>query len=164
MPKLVWHAEEPTADASMVPLYYLSQMAMGHVKMVLSGDGSDELFAGYETYSAYYAAQLYRKIPAFLRRRILTNLINCLPVSDKSISFESKAKRFIRGAGLPPEMGHFYWRLILDEQAKRELYVDGLREQLAQIDTFERTYKEYFQKTSAKNAINRRKGSVLLMI
>ncbi|MFC1976633.1 asparagine synthase (glutamine-hydrolyzing), partial [Chloroflexota bacterium] len=92
LPKIVWHAEEPTADSSMIPMYYLAQMTRRHVTMVLSGDGADEILAGYETYQAYYARQFYRLLPGLLRRRILAPLAHLLPVSDAKISLDFKLK------------------------------------------------------------------------
>src|SRR5205823_2173323 len=65
LPKLVWHAEEPTADSSMVAVYYLAQMTSERVTVALSGDGADEILAGYETYQAYYVHRLYRFLPAW---------------------------------------------------------------------------------------------------
>jgi asparagine synthase (glutamine-hydrolysing) len=58
--KLVWHFDEPFADASAVPTYLVSRLAAGHVKMVLSGDGGDELFAGYERYARYNQLRKWR--------------------------------------------------------------------------------------------------------
>lgn len=52
-PKVIYHAEQPHGDASFIPTYALSQMAAQKVKVVLTGDGSDELFAGYERYAAF---------------------------------------------------------------------------------------------------------------
>ena len=61
VPQLVWHAEEPTADSSMLPLYYLSQFAAQKVKVVLTGDGADEILGGYPTYQAHYLLKFIRK-------------------------------------------------------------------------------------------------------
>jgi len=155
LPSLIWHAEEPLADASMIPAYYVSQLARRHVKMVLCGDGGDEIFAGYDTFPAHYAARLYKRIPRFIRNDIIAPVINRLPVSDRKISFDFKAKRFIRGAEFCPDKAHFYWRVMLDENQKQELYSDEIRKQLSGVDTFEQTFAQYFRKTNAQSAINR---------
>jgi asparagine synthase (glutamine-hydrolysing) len=154
LPELVWHAEEPLADASMVPMYYVSELASRHVKMVLCGDGGDEIFAGYETYPAYYAVKTYQKIPKYLRDKIISPLVSNLPVSDKKISFDYKAKRFVKGAEYNHEKAHFYWRIIFDENDKQEMYTDALQTQTAGFDTYEQTYGQYFKKTNAKNPID----------
>jgi asparagine synthase (glutamine-hydrolysing) len=68
LPRLVWQMDEPFADASMIPMHYLSEMARREVKVALSGDGGDEAFGGYATYAwaGRYAA--FDRIPRALRR------------------------------------------------------------------------------------------------
>jgi asparagine synthase (glutamine-hydrolysing) len=68
LPRLVWQLDEPFADASMLPTYYVSRMARRHVTVALSGDGGDELYAGYTTYgwALQYAAA--DRVPGALRR------------------------------------------------------------------------------------------------
>jgi asparagine synthase (glutamine-hydrolysing) len=125
LPWLVYHSEEPTADSSAIPVLLVSKLAREHVTMVLSGDGGDELFAGYETYNAYWARKAYRLLPRMLRRGVIAPLVHALPMSSKKISFEFKARRFVEGAELPADEAHFFWRTIFTEEAKRELLADG---------------------------------------
>jgi len=155
LPELVWHAEEPLADASMVPTYYVSRLAAKQVKMVLCGDGGDEIFAGYDTYPAYYVVKTYQSIPKYIRKKIIVPLVNNLPVSDNKISFDFKAKRFVRGAEFDPDKAHHYWRIMFDENEKRGLYSDDIYQKTKDIDTYLRTYGRYFQKTNAKDPVNR---------
>jgi asparagine synthase (glutamine-hydrolysing) len=74
LPRLIWHEDEPITWPSSVPLYFLSRLASQRVKVVLTGEGSDELFAGYERYGFYLRwqpwAARYGRLPAGLRRRI----------------------------------------------------------------------------------------------
>lgn len=66
--KIQYHMDEPQSNPSSVPLYFLSQLAAEHVTVVLSGEGADEIWAGYEEYDVHGLASTYRKLPAFLRR------------------------------------------------------------------------------------------------
>jgi asparagine synthase (glutamine-hydrolysing) len=79
LPRLIWHEDEPLAHASSVPLYYVSELARGHVKVVLTGEGSDELLAGYGKYPRalvnWQAAGVYRIIPQPIRRMVAA----CVP-------------------------------------------------------------------------------------
>jgi asparagine synthase (glutamine-hydrolysing) len=72
--RLIWHEDEPITWPSSVSLYFVSRLAAQQVKVVLTGEGSDELFGGYERYSLNLlnlrAARLYRLAPAFLRRMV----------------------------------------------------------------------------------------------
>ncbi len=68
LPWLVWHMDEPLADSSTLPTWAVSEMARQHVKVVLSGDGGDETFAGYETYRSAAAYTRSDRVPAPLRR------------------------------------------------------------------------------------------------
>src|SRR5439155_1442110 len=63
LPKLVHHSGEPFADSTAIPTWYVSQLARQHVKVVLCGEGGDEILAGYETYRARRFAALYGRLP-----------------------------------------------------------------------------------------------------
>lgn len=154
LPKIVWHAEEPTADSSMLPVYYLSQMTRERVTVALSGDGADEILAGYETYQAFYAAWLYRFIPAAIRRGVIAPLVRQLPVSHNKISLDFKLKRFVQGAELDDEAGHAYWRTIFNEPSKRSLYTPAVRQHLNGTDTVD-LYRAAFAQTDAKHPLDR---------
>jgi asparagine synthase (glutamine-hydrolysing) len=154
LPKLVWHAEEPTANSSMVAVYHLAQMTREWVTMSLSGDGADEILAGYETYQAYYLRQLYHLIPAWLRQKVLAPLVFALPTSDAKMSLETKLKRFINGAELSAEDAHAYWRVIFDTALRHQLLSPILDKPGAQSD-FVDLYRSLYKKTNARLPLNR---------
>ena len=68
VPKVQEYLDEPVADPSIIPLYYLCKLASGHVKVVVSGEGSDELFGGYTIYHTPLSLRPVKMIPRVLRR------------------------------------------------------------------------------------------------
>jgi asparagine synthase (glutamine-hydrolysing) len=83
LPRLIWHEDEPIAHPSSVPLYFVSQLARLHVKVVLTGEGSDELLAGYGKYPRalvnWKAAAAYGALPAPIRTWIAGSVVPRLP-------------------------------------------------------------------------------------
>lgn len=137
LPKMVRHFGEPFADSSAVPVYYVSELARRSVKVVLSGEGGDEVFAGYETYLAGKYSRLYRRLPGFIGRTLVPALVDRMPVSHARVSLDYKAKRFVRGAYLPLEDGHFWWKVVLSEAVQSELCTGPARNgQLETADLF----------------------------
>ena len=100
--------DEPLADASFLPTYLLSQFTRRHVTVALSGDGGDELFAGYPTYQAHRLARLAEGVPRPLLRGA-RSLAERLPVSYANLSFDFKIKKFTAGLGHPLEIRHALW-------------------------------------------------------
>lgn len=68
LPSLIWHMDEPVADPSAVGLYFVSQLASQHVKMVFSGEGADEFFGGYQIYKEPYALRMFQALPGGMRK------------------------------------------------------------------------------------------------
>jgi asparagine synthase (glutamine-hydrolysing) len=79
----VWHFDEPFGDSSAVPTYYVSRMARQKVTVVLSGDGGDELFAGYNHYRMALDLDRWRALPRFLRKGLIGPVSRALPISAK---------------------------------------------------------------------------------
>lgn len=152
LPKIVWHSEEPTADSSMVAVYYVSQLAREHVTMALSGDGADETIAGYETYQAYYLHRYYSRLPLFLRQNIIRPLVSILPTSDRKISLDQKIRRFIAADGLTSEEAHGVWRMIFYPQMRQQLLAP--LGPSADQDVLE-LYRQYFCRCNALHPLNR---------
>jgi asparagine synthase (glutamine-hydrolysing) len=120
LPKLVEAFDEPFGDSSALPTYLVSELAADSVKVVLSGEGGDELFGGYYTYVADRLAPRFGRAAPVLRP-----LVELLPSSSSKVSFDYKAKRFMRGAHLPPVERHHAWKEIFSLDAQSELLRSG---------------------------------------
>lgn len=110
--------DEPLSDGSLIPTYLLARFVRRHVTVALGGDGGDEIFAGYPMYFAHKVAKTYTSIPRFLRAGLIEPAVRRLPVSTKNMSFDFKAKRFIRAANFDTVKRHHSWfgSFSLDEQ------------------------------------------------
>ena len=118
---IAYHSDEPGADAGALPMWFLSRMTKQSATVALSGEGSDELFAGYLTYQADRYSSSVRKLPRIFRRAALA-FAQQLPAQNGRISLDYKIKRFLQGCLLSPEMAHVYWNGTLSERDKRLLY------------------------------------------
>ena len=153
LPKYLSYIDEPYGDGSAIPTYYVCEKAKDEVVVVLSGEGGDEAFAGYETYSAYHASKWFRRIPQVLRNGVIAPLINLLPTSDKKLSLEFKLKRFIAGQDLAPELAHLWWRIVLSESQKLNLYTQETKDQLVP-EPSDRHFKEAYKRSGASDVLS----------
>lgn len=128
IPKTAGFLDEPLADASFFPAFLLAKSARQEVTVALSGEGGDELFAGYPTYQAHKFAKYYRMIPLAVRENIIKRIVMNLPVSMKNFSFDFKAKRFVLSVDLPFELRHIYWMGAFNQQDKALLYGPALKQ------------------------------------
>jgi len=116
LPKLVEAFDEPFGDSSALPTYLVSQLASGHVKTAMSGEGGDELFGGYYTYVADLLARRVGRLAPLARP-----LAEALPSRHDRVGFDYKAKRFARAAALPPLERHHGWKEIFSAQTRADL-------------------------------------------
>jgi len=119
--ELAYYSDEPSADAGAVPVWYLAKMSRKDVTVVLSGEGSDELFGGYLTYKADRYKRFLSGVPSVFTRAAL-KCARHLPVSDEKIGFEYKVKRFLEGTLLSPEAAHVFWNGTFTEEEKRAFF------------------------------------------
>jgi len=105
--------DEPMADPSILPTFLLSRLAARHLKVVLGGDGGDELFGGYPTYRAHLAAAAFARLPEQARKR-LGSWIDKLPIDDRYQSLEWKMRRFVHRFAMDPIERHLRWMSSLD--------------------------------------------------
>jgi asparagine synthase (glutamine-hydrolysing) len=128
--RLMLHMDDPIADVSIFPTYLVSKLAAKFVKVVLSGDGGDELFGGYETFLAQEKARYWDALPRWMRHGVLTPIAEALPPTSAKKGTINKVKRFVEGAGMDPALGHARWRLFLTEPARQRLFTPGSYGQL----------------------------------
>ena len=153
LPKYLAYIDEPYADGSAIPTYLLAECAKDYVTVLLSGEGGDEFFAGYDTHLAYKVRKIYRKIPAWIRRGVIQKAVKLLPVSHKKLSFDFKAKRFVAGAELETPDSHLAWRIVLTEDVKK-IVLNGY-EQFESFPPSVNFFREAFYHCSAEDELNR---------
>ena len=134
--KLVCHYDEPFGDSSAVPTWYLSELTRREVTVALSGDGGDELFAGYERYRALWlSVRLRRMFPIHKMPGI--GLVQRLPDNNKQYSITRRAKRFFEALDQPEARRYLNWLQIFPEKMRADLYTDDFLQQLPGDDPFE---------------------------
>jgi len=117
LPDIVRHLEEPFADSSALPTYFAARLASRDVKVVLSGDGGDESFAGYERYAAHCIAQKATFLPRGVRRGATRIAAAALGVrSGGGRSFASGMRRFLAAAAEGPVERYFNWMALFSQQ------------------------------------------------
>jgi asparagine synthase (glutamine-hydrolysing) len=137
LPRLVWHEDEPIAHPSSVALYFVSRLAARHVKVVLTGEGSDETLAGYTRYpvTAYNAqlGALYRRCLPGFARRALRGLLQALPVTSR---LRQRASRTFLTRGADLDDLYFDNFAVFGRAAQHELLNPELHAELAGVDPY----------------------------
>ena len=137
LPRLIWHYDEPFADSSAIPTMYLAEMTRQHVTVSLSGDGGDELFAGYQRYQAVKLGGWADRMPYFLRRLLAAKVWQAIPASVRQKSKRRRLKRLLSAIGLEPRRRYLKWISIFDDERRNELLTPEFRHRLAGHDSGE---------------------------
>jgi asparagine synthase (glutamine-hydrolysing) len=111
---LLWHCDQPFGDSSAIPTYLLNELTRGDVTVALSGDGADELFAGYERFTAAVALARYQRLPQHLRSLARRGLA-CAPAAGVRSRLTS-ARRFVAAADRPLPEAYRSWLSLIDEE------------------------------------------------
>ncbi|HEU4617076.1 MAG TPA: asparagine synthase (glutamine-hydrolyzing) [Gammaproteobacteria bacterium] len=155
LPRVVWHLDEP-ADALSVCTFHIAELARRYVKVVLGGDGGDELFGGYDRYYGNLYARYYALLPAALRERVFAPLIARLSGGSwyRSAGHRLKWMHYLAGHEPGPRyaksLGYFYFS---DEQRDR-LYTERFKTAAAAFDP-DRAIAELYDSADAVEALDR---------
>ena len=143
--QLVCQYDEPFADTSIFPTYLVSKVARQKVKVALSGDGGDELFAGYDTYRAEQLNRYYGRLPHALRQNVFPQVAEWLPPQPSKKGLINKVKRMVEGGALDPSLQHARWMIFMNQADKNSLYRSDLRATLTD-DLTAKYLGGYFEK------------------
>lgn len=133
LPQLVWHFDEPFADSSAIPTWYVSKLTREHVTVSLTGDGGDELFIGYPRYFATALGTQLDRTP-LLKQFFGAPLWQLVPSSARQKSKVRQFKRFSEAMRLPPLERYLNWICIFNMQQRHWLYEDGFADSLIDVN------------------------------
>jgi asparagine synthase (glutamine-hydrolysing) len=149
--KLVRHYGEPYSDASMIPTYFLSQFAKKSVTVALSGDGADEIFAGYYRYLVMKYTRIADLIPYSMRKALASAIIKLIPSTAEERNNSAKAVRILNAAASQTEKRYLSLISRFPEKMKRSIYSSDFAN-FAFKDTQRHFDELYAHSTAAKQA------------
>lgn len=149
----LWHFDEPMTDLSSIPLMKLCGQSRRDVTVCLSGEGGDEVFAGYDRFKASKLNRWYSVIPSPIRRGVLSPLAMKLPDQPQKKGPFNLLKRFIEGSELPADGRHLRWQYFLNHTLSGRLFKPAYLRRISE-DTF-RYVRAYERRCDAEDPINR---------
>ncbi|MDT7540272.1 MAG: hypothetical protein QOE33_176 [Acidobacteriota bacterium] len=155
LPRMVWQEDEPLAHPSSVPLYFVSRLASEHVKVVLTGEGSDELLGGYERYARTLynlaAGPTYNRLAPARLRQLVERRIRALPVA--STVRQKLTRTFLC---LAPDIESVYFDnfAVFNRAMQRDLLSTETKARAGTLDPY-RDMRRYFETANADSTLNR---------
>ncbi|HKS27226.1 MAG TPA: asparagine synthase (glutamine-hydrolyzing) [Pyrinomonadaceae bacterium] len=146
--ELAWHFDEPFADSSAIPTYMVSKLAREHVKVVLSGDGGDELFAGYTRYQIDRQRSGFSHLPSLVRRGVMRPLSRRLPHG-------AWGRNFIYNVALDPVDRYIDSVSVFSELNKPSLYTDDFMRELAGLEGAFASYRRVAASVGTNEPLDR---------
>jgi asparagine synthase (glutamine-hydrolysing) len=135
--RLATFYDEPFADVSAFPTWLISSHARQHVTVALSGDGGDELFAGYDHYRAHRWAHRLRHVARTRGWGVADRMIEGLPPTAAKKGTVNKGKRFVEGLRRPQDLEHARWLVFWDLAERRALYSPAALDAVGHRDPFQ---------------------------
>ena len=146
--ELVWHFDEPFADSSAIPTYMVSKLAREHVKVVLSGDGGDEVFGGYTRYVVERKRRLFSRVPGFLRKGVMQPLSRRLPHG-------ARGRNFLHNIALDPVERYLDSMSIFTGLNRALLYTSDFKASLGQSTQTASRFRELAGNVKTNEAIDK---------
>lgn len=130
IPIVLDHLDAPFSDWSIFPTFLVSQKTRQHVTVALSGDGADELFAGYRKYQGEFFWKYYSLLPSFVRKKLIKPFLDLFPDSydNRLLEYVRRAKKFLNGLDDDPARRHFNWMCIFSNELLEQLINDPVLE------------------------------------
>lgn len=134
LPTLVYHYDEPFADSSAIPTYYVSQATREHVKVALTGDGGDELFGGYERYQTVDKFSKFDRLPPLARALLGNRLWDWMPTANRQDSVLRRIRRRMMLLREPSDRRFANFVTMFDRARRQATYSDAFRAELGDAD------------------------------
>ncbi len=154
LPKVIGAFDEPFGDSSAIPTYLVSEFARQEVKVALSGDGGDELFAGYLWTRKEIWLEKYRKLPLSLRKKLKNLVLQKEYYPLRETSRWSAIQRFVYDAGLPPAESFARRAMSFQPWMKEGLFQDWVLQELAGEESFG-LIRNFFERDSAQSVMDK---------
>lgn len=145
--------DEPFADNSLIPMVEVSRLASQHVKVVLSGDGADEMFGGYETYKADRYYNYFRWMPGSVKKALSSENLPKLFSAKKKINAGYKAKQFFYGTRFDYRQAHYAWRLHFRPEERVQIMGAQYKELAYDTDPF-KIFAKYYDEVKELNHLD----------
>lgn len=151
---IVWHLDEPMSEFSLLPAYIFCKNARKEVTVALSGEGGDELFAGYERFIASKLDSYYKMIPHMIRKNVISKIVNKIPPKSEKKGTINILKRFTKGSDLPVQGRQMRWQYFSNSDEEKKLYSKSFISQTKNLNPLN-YINEHFQKCSIQDNLNR---------
>jgi len=151
---ILWHLDEPMSEFSLLPAYIFCKNAGKEVKVSLSGEGGDELFAGYERFIASKLDNYYRILPHTVRKKLVSNIIEKIPPKSQKKGAINILKRFIEGSNYSIQGKQMRWQYFSNLDEEKRLYSKSFISQAKNPNPLN-YIENYFQKCNIEDNINK---------